>query len=318
MPPTDKKSDFIINRRAGTVLRVGEEKIRQTIIENFGAEKVGEIRFIEGRDVGATVKAWAKTHAGEGRGLVIGGGDGTILTAATEILGREDIILGILPLGTQNLLSRRLGFSTDFRKAAAQYKNSEVCTLDVGNVNNMNFIVGLMVDGNSVKFFEARELLRNRKYFSAVRKIFSMAAAKKQGFIVSGQPVSAHILAVMNNEIQPNPVRLRDMLDIRQAKDVAGKMFAQGRKSSGKLSFYAFHAKMKNFLSLKQSIHDGTWTTMGDSVTTKSATELSIYPADEKEMGKSLKIIVDGEIKETQYPLNISIIPKALQVYRPK
>ena len=109
MDPATPKTDFIINRRAGTVLRVGEDGIRRAIIENFDADKIGEIRFVDGGEISSTVKAWAKAHAGEGRGLIIGGGDGSVLTAATEILGRDDIILGVLPFGTQNLFSRRLG-----------------------------------------------------------------------------------------------------------------------------------------------------------------------------------------------------------------
>ena len=106
--------DFIINRRAGTVLKAGEDRVVADLRVAFGA-RAGDFHLIEGGEIAATVRQWAAEHAGDGRSLVVGGGDGTILSAASEILG-SDITLGVLPLGTQNFIARELGFSADYRQ----------------------------------------------------------------------------------------------------------------------------------------------------------------------------------------------------------
>src|SRR3954462_633837 len=95
--------DFIVNRRGGTVLKTGEDKVREEILSRFG-KKAGTFTYVEGGDVATSVKDWVRQNAGKNRGLVIGGGDGTVMTAAEQVLGRSDVTLGILPLGTQNFV----------------------------------------------------------------------------------------------------------------------------------------------------------------------------------------------------------------------
>src|SRR5688500_3660962 len=101
----NQKFDVLVNRKSGTVLRAGEDRIMSDLRSVFG-ERAGDIRFIDGAEIAPSVRRWLADPRNASRGLIIGGGDGSLLTAVVETLGRTDVTLGVLPLGTQNFLSR--------------------------------------------------------------------------------------------------------------------------------------------------------------------------------------------------------------------
>jgi diacylglycerol kinase family enzyme len=310
------KFDFIINRRSGTVLHVGEDKVRQEL-ENIFGDQAGEIRFVTGGDIAPTVKAWAKDSADEGRGLIIGGGDGSVLTAATEVLGRDDIALGVLPLGTHNLFARQLGFAADFREAAAQYRDSTPAAIDVGSVNGQYFLCGLMLDRNSVNFYEAREHARDKKIIAALKKMFSvisnLAGRDKVHLDVSneGQDSTEHkgkIFVVTNNELAPRGQGLK----FRTPKMVVEDALAKNSQSDGKLAFYAISSGPVDLAFIMAGLVDGSWTKK-KCVSTQVAPELLIKSSVQGD----IQIVLDGEITKTSFPLDVKIIPQGLKVYKP-
>jgi len=319
--PATEQIDVIINRRSGTVLRLGEEAVREGLAESLG-HRLGTMRFIEGAEIASSVKAWVAANSGAdnktGRGLILGGGDGSVLTAAGEFLGRDDVTLGVLPLGTHNLFARQLGFAADFRAAANQYKNVSAAKVDVGNVNGENFLVGLMIDRNSVDFFNAREDVRSRKPFSALRKMFSIAAnvifGRKTRLDVSGTAQKGRMFVITNNQLAPRPSS--DKLPLPQnLKPIIENAFAKGRPDDGTLALYAFDGGAHNITALLKKIWDGSWT-QSKNIRVQTAPELVIQPAKTPKRA-ALPVILDGEMKMTQYPLNVKLLPQALKVYRP-
>jgi diacylglycerol kinase family enzyme len=66
--------------------------------------------------------------------IVIGGGDGTVSTAA-RLLGGTGIALGILPLGTFNLAARDLGVPLEIEAAAQFLATAEAHPIDVMEVS---------------------------------------------------------------------------------------------------------------------------------------------------------------------------------------
>ncbi len=314
--------DFIINRRGGTVLNHGEDTVRKEILTQFG-DKAGTFTYVEGKDVAATVKTWAAEHAGQNRGLVIGGGDGTVVTAVEQILGRDDIILGILPLGTQNLVARQLGFSADFKKAAAQYKNGQSVEMDVGVVNDMHFLVGITLDQNSVNFFEAREDLRDKKHFSAIKKgVSSMTgvlAGAKDKFRVStekgghsGKSISGRLIAITNNSVRPLAIKSLPYSGA-EFKNIVTNMLGKGDQSTGELSLYAFKGGLIKIASILPDIMSGKWD-KHKSVERDSAQQFFV----ETDGAQQRSLILDGEIKKVQYPLEVRIIPNGVKMFKPQ
>lgn len=310
--------DFIINRRAGTVLKTGEKELRETVLSTFG-EKAGEFHFVEGGDVAGMVKEWAAAHAGENRGLVIGGGDGTILTAAEQVMGRDDITLGLLPLGTVNGIARKLGFAADFKSAAAQYVSGESVKMDVGMVNGMPFLCGLVIDDGSVKIFQAREELRDRKFFSALRHAFSAAVhalcPRRKMVVDNGQEtktLKGRIFALTPARLSPR--RLRHVpSEGGKMTNIIGHVMALGKENDGEASFYAIKGGL-SLLGAIPSIIKGTWTGHS-SVHREGGAKLTL--SEKGREGKEKTIVVDGEIKKTSYPLKVTIVPEGLRLFRP-
>jgi diacylglycerol kinase family enzyme len=312
--------DFIINRRAGTVMKDGEGNVASNLRQAF-RENAGRMHMVEGGEIASTVRTWLETADTVQQSLMIGGGDGTLLTAAAEALN-TDVALGLLPLGTQNFLSRDMGFSSDYREAARQYADSSIRSVDVGMVNGHPFLKGLLFDDQCVRFFEAREDIREQRPVEALKKIFDTAsglllhppmsvhvdAPGQQGYprIVAGRVfgVTTNALAPRSNERMPL---------FTPAFDLVGNTFATARESQGELALYAFRAGMRS-IEILPAMWNGTWD-QHPAVKNQKATHFTLMPA-RAEQGQTVSIILDGEIKQTQLPLDVKILPGALRLYQ--
>src|SRR5690242_2028222 len=71
--------------------------------------------------------------------VIVGGGDGSVGTAASVLAGSE-IPLGILPLGTRNHFARDLGVPLDLEGAVRLIASGLSDRIDVGEVNGRVFL----------------------------------------------------------------------------------------------------------------------------------------------------------------------------------
>ena len=97
---------IVVNRQAGTVRSMGEEAVRALVIEAYGEEV--DLAFLDG--------------------------DGSVAGAA-EILAGTQVALGILPLGTMNLMAQTIGLDLDLAVALAQLHAAEVKPVDAARAN---------------------------------------------------------------------------------------------------------------------------------------------------------------------------------------
>jgi diacylglycerol kinase family enzyme/membrane-associated phospholipid phosphatase len=74
-----------------------------------------------------------RTAAGEPRLVIAAGGDGTVGSVASRLLGTDNV-LGILPLGTGNDFARSLGVPISPRRAAALLASGTVSSVDLGRL----------------------------------------------------------------------------------------------------------------------------------------------------------------------------------------
>lgn len=315
--------DILINRQSGTVLNTGPETVEKDLREIFAAA-ASSIRFIDGKDIKTTVRDWLARNNDPDRGLIIGGGDGTVLSAAEEFLNTGKT-LSTLPLGTQNFVARHLGFSPDYKEAAAQYKDAAPSDVDVGNVNGYNFLYGLMIDKNSVDMFESREARRVGDYVTTLSKFFSGLAGalwgNKEKLRLTTEDgtvlqTAARIVGVTNNAFEPRSSRGQGlfMLNEKHLRKLFGNAMAKAARGDGKLAFYAHKGGAVPFARAAQKTVDGTWH-QDEALTTVKSARFIIEPAGERK-SDDVTIILDGEIQKTTYPLTITMHPKALRMSR--
>lgn len=126
----------LVNRQSGTVRGMGEDAARQLIEDAFSG-KHAEIHLIEGGDVIETVqRALKQRHVDR---IIVGGGDGTVASVAGELAG-TDVALGVLPLGTMNMVAKVIGMAPDLRQALAQMQTAEVKILDAARAGERLFL----------------------------------------------------------------------------------------------------------------------------------------------------------------------------------
>jgi len=277
------------------------------------------IRLVEGGEIAGLSRQWVSANKDSGRSLVIGGGDGSILAAIPAFIG-TDIPLGILPLGTQNMVVRELSFSEQFRQAAKQLKTGVAGHMDVGELNGRHFLYAITLDPSSFRLFEAREGLRDGKLFDAMAATMEIMGSVlagetmdlqlqtvKDGTLSPPETVSGTLIGIATRPLAPKPVAWTF-----NPREIFAKALARAEEGDGNLSLYAFRGNPANALSLLWQAQQGNWA-QDSSVTVRSAPAFRIALPGKKEAS----VILDGEIARVSLPLDIRIISKGLAVFRP-
>lgn len=267
--------------------------------------------MIDGHSIAVAVKAWSQRHAHDGHILVIGGGDGTILSACTAMKA-SNTPLGILPLGTNNMLCRGVGFSTDYRNAARQYKNTKVKNISMAEVNGHMFLGSLAFDSAAYKIAEGREAFRAGKYMTWLKYAFSNAARfvsrSSEAFKINGKLVTGTNFMITNNPITPHPVNLSD-----NWKDVYASIFGRKNLNSGVMDFFSIPSSFFKKIRLCRDFYLGTWKKNRDI----ALQERSQFLIETTNGHATSTILIDGESRRVSFPLKVRIVPDRLHILSP-
>ncbi len=100
---------------------------------------------------------WLRSRRRDADLVVAIGGDGTV----REVLGGlvdPDVPVGILPLGTANVLAAELGLPRDVHRAIEIFARKRTTPIDVATVNGVlcYLVMGVGFDGHTVREIEAR------------------------------------------------------------------------------------------------------------------------------------------------------------------
>jgi diacylglycerol kinase family enzyme len=138
------KALIVLNPRSGSLAKLGIDRARQRITAHCAANNLDSaIAVVPGAGIADRIRS--EVAAGRGGApsgfdrVVIGGGDGSIRTAASVLAG-SDIPLGILPLGTMNHFARDLGLPLDLEGTVRLIASGRVRLVDVGEVNGRVFL----------------------------------------------------------------------------------------------------------------------------------------------------------------------------------
>lgn len=235
------------------------------------------------------------------------GGDGTVLSVATELL-ETGVPLGIIPLGTANLLARDIGIPMTPEEAVARLTDASATTetdIDVGLVNGQPFLCASMI-GLTNALARTREAVRGRGFMQAAARLMRKALRllwshpyHRLRITADGDllRVRTRALVVTNNPIRPvvRPYPRRERLD------------------TGLLGLYGIcNERLWELPRLALRLLQGDWT--GDPrIFRLNPHSLRIETRHENR----LTVMNDGERRRLRTPLNYQIKPTALRVLKP-
>ena len=123
---------MLINAHARAIRKEGVTPVLARVRE--ACEAAGLSARIEVTDPERMEEAVREALASGTSTVVVGGGDGTVRTAA-QVLAGSGVALGILALGTLNHAARDLGLPADLAESARAIARGEVREIDVGEVD---------------------------------------------------------------------------------------------------------------------------------------------------------------------------------------
>ena len=289
----------LLNRGGGAVSsdpHIGD-KVRKAL---RGAGIDAEVKLVSGDECGARCKEAAE------RGdelIVVGGGDGTISTAASALIGSKTL-LGILPLGTLNHFARDLAIPTDIQKATELIARKRVRRVDVAQMNDRIFInnsaIGLYPLMVRDREFQQERLGRSKKLAMIVASVRTLVRFGHQRLTLTVNDqkagVDTPLLFVGNNDYRvdlPAPGQRDSVEDGRLS------VFVMRKKS--RAGFLA--ASVRALLNRARK---------DDMVQLEDVQRLRV----ESRRG-TLAVSLDGEVVREAPPLDYKIRKKALRVIAP-
>ena len=181
MTTTTGKIPALVNSKSGTA-----DAARKVLEGNDAFE----LREVAPEKLEESLKALVKEAVPR---FLVAGGDGTIATAASALLG-SNTQLAILPGGTLNHFATDLKIPTEPEEALALAINGTPKPSDVGSVNEHLFL-NTSSAGSYVHFVRVREYLEPRlgyrvaSFFAALRVLFTFRSISVE-FEVDGQKKS--------------------------------------------------------------------------------------------------------------------------------
>lgn len=300
--PLDKagskqKFHIIINLRAGSALGLSRHEVEQTVASQFAA--AGFHPVIESVMPGDVDTAVARAAASNADVLIVGGGDGTVRTAARHIMGTSKT-LGILPLGTMNRLAKDLEIPLSL-EAAARFLATEAVTrhIDVATVNGEIFLCNSIM-GETLRFSVGRARLRGRPVTERIPKYFAIF----RDILSSRRKLSI----VVDNGDERIRIRALSIIVTNNGYDETNSWFRRPRLTGGKLTMYI--SKHRSGLGMVMALARaliGLW--RGDPEVMKlSGSQFVIYSKKRKRLSN------DGELSKFDTPLRYEVRPKALNI----
>ena len=127
---------IVLNERAGSLLDRDPLAVKAELRRRLaGPGRTVEVLLAHGRSIGRAIDRGA---ASDYDTIIVGGGDGSVGHAAHRLAG-TDKALGVLPLGTVNLLARDIGVPADLDDAIAAVEESVPRAIDLGMLNGRAF-----------------------------------------------------------------------------------------------------------------------------------------------------------------------------------
>lgn len=296
-----KKFIAFINASAGTAKAKDRSDLNTLLSEIFTQYQIEtDLRFPNPEELPHLLK---EARESEADGIIVGGGDGTLRTAANALAGSK-VPLGVLPLGTLNHFAKDLRLPLKLQEAIGVIAKGHTQRIDVAAVNDEVFInnssIGiypfLVLDRERMQEEEGK-----RKWHAAL--LAAIRALRKFPLrrlrVRVGNETLLHkspVIFVGNNSYGLDP----------------GSLGKRERLDGGELSIHVAKVESrKGFLALVLRGMLGLLRTSRDlKVLTGSFAEITSKTS-------RLPVALDGEVEILTPPLRYVIRKQALRVFVP-
>jgi len=286
----------VVNARAGTVLEAGAEAFAQRIVAAFEANgSTAEIRLVHPREVDD-----ALSLAIEDADCVpvIAGGDGTI-NGVLPVLLQASRPVGILPLGTVNVLGRDLGLAGSLEFQIAALCEGEPVMMDIGSVNDRLFH---SLSGMGFFSLMARHREYARRRFPFSRTVAFVVAAARSILFTRAITVDIHSTAG-RSVVEADAVLVT-------VNSFEGAEWRRSRLDGGVFEVHILNAGgLYSRSKAALSVVSGKWRT-SSNLTSFTASEVTLTRRD-KRRGH---ITFDGEVERKAGPLVYKLLPAAVRL----
>jgi diacylglycerol kinase family enzyme len=296
-----KKFVVFINAHAGTAKANGKEALRSRLAEIFAHE--GSSADIHFPDPGELPLLLKEAREADLDGIIVGGGDGTIRTAAAALAGSKTP-LGVLPLGTLNHFAKDLGLPLKLEEAAAVAAAGNVVRVDLGEVNGETFI-----NNSSIGIYPFMVLDRERIQEEEGKRKWHAA------FYAAIRAMKKFPLRKLRVRVENETVLHRSPVVFIGNNDYGlerGKVGTRERIDRGELSVHIAKVESRpGFLFLVLRGMLGTLRMSRDLKTLKGRF------AEITSRTSRLPVALDGEVEMLQPPLRYVVKKQALKVFAP-
>lgn len=294
--------EAVINRNSGSGLFRDEkqqERLKRLFLAN-GHEL--DLRVVSSDDLNFTLEKAVESDAGV---LLVGGGDGTITTAAKLLRGSEKA-LGVIPLGTFNLEARDLRIALDPFQAAEQLMDSETVEIDLLEVNDECCLCATVI-GFYPALAKSREDFHGKSWWrKSIRMVKEIATVAAKSPALELEITSAEGTVERRTRLSAfAPGHYLENIGIIPERDSL---------SSGYLNAYVSeHLSRPEMLSAAIGYLTGNLLDTEKMIRIET-TELTVNAKRKR----SIPAMIDGEIISIDLPCRMRILPKALKVLRPR
>ena len=234
--------------------------------------------------------------------IVAAGGDGTVSAVANGVIG-SPACLGIIPLGTANVLARELSIPRELHEACALLTGThEVASIDAMRVDDKHYFtqIGIGVDAVMI-----RDTSTEHKKWLGVGAYIWTATLRTIGF-------RAHRFSISADGQRARPRALQVLLANSGTLGASGLRWGPGvRVDDGKIDVCILRARtLLNFLSVGWSVIQGR------HKEDRNIQYLTAHRTVAVSTDRPLPVQGDGEvIGET--PLEVRVVPGSLRVVVP-
>ncbi|MET0262523.1 MAG: diacylglycerol kinase family protein [Rariglobus sp.] len=293
----------ILNAKAGTAAKGSSDLEPAALREAFAAAGAeAEVRAVPPEEIEDALR---EAVAARPDAVIIGGGDGTVRSAAAVLAGTS-IALGVLPLGTLNHFAKDLNMPPDIKKAVPALVGGEIRAVDIGEVNDEVFINNCSL-GSYAEAVRRRDALQEEhghgKWRAMIRASFQTFLRFRRlrlRIALNGggaQRVRTPVVVIANN---------------RYSGHVLNKSM-RARLDEGQLWIYTAHVH-RHLAALRMALQSLVRRLdAADALASEPATEITI----ENERG-TLPVAVDGELIDLKSPLRFRMRASALRVLAPR